>query len=150
MMFQMKGQPACPGATNSNEINKSDDLSELLNEAKSTIIKFQRETALLKSEIDMLRQKNQEYCKQIETLQNQIQMNATLVNDPISTNQLPIPLEPIVIVKENLVQKDSKTNQNSDFKHSPNNVNDNTDYRININENSLASEQSSSDNTYLV
>lgn len=97
----------------------------------------------------MVRQQNQEYCKQIETLQSQVKMNATLVNDTISVNQLPIPLEPTVIVREN--PNNSKGRQNLDFKHKQNSVNDTAHYGINMNENSLASEQSSSsDNTYVM
>lgn len=149
-LFQVKIQISCADKNNCNESIKSDDLSDLLNEAKSTILKLQQETNSLKSEIDMMRQQNQEYCKQIETLQNQVKMNTTLVHDTISVNQLPIPLEPTVIVKENPIQNNSKSIHNLDSKHQQNRLNDTANYGINLNENSLASEQSSSDNTYLV
>lgn len=55
-----------------DKVTKNDDLTDLLNEAKSTILDLQAEIDTLKTEIEILRHKNQEYAKQIGSLDHGI------------------------------------------------------------------------------
>lgn len=124
---------------------RNDDLIDLLNEAKSTILELRTEIESLKSEIDRLRRQNLDYNIQIESMRNQPQpelqkqqeqeqeqkqqqQQAIQVQNPIppnpnspqiqaksnappggaKENSMPIPLEPIIIVKETHVNKPSK------------------------------------------
>lgn len=124
-----------------------EDLTELLNEAKSTILQLQEETKTLKTEIETLRHQNQNHSKQIETLLdcNNAKVPASAVEPP------PIPLEPIVIVKDNSGQNDSKCSQKVNAKIDQNDRVANLNYEMDTCEKSATSNQSSqSDNICLV
>lgn len=129
---------------------KNDDLSDLLNEAKSTIIQLQEETKSLKSEIDVLRQRNQEYVKTIQS-NNDIDAKpkSPLLNNDHTSLEIPppIPLEPFIIVKENKIKNHPKSGHNDVSNQATNNVRNESNYS----EKSLASEETSqSDDTFVV
>lgn len=108
----------------------NDDLPELLNEAKLTIIELQREIESLKSEIEELRQQNRGLAAQIESPQNPANLKTGIIDQsvidsgggelksapapvpmpepapvqaPLAQKESPaaIPLEPVVIVNDN-------------------------------------------------
>lgn len=131
--------------------NQTDDLVDLLNEAKLTILELQREIEALKIEIEMLREQNKGYLMQIESL-NRVQSTQCQPTEsqanllPPNDEAVPIPLEPIVIVKENHTDDSPNKCTNATDKHQPNPKH--TAPHVN---HSMASDQTSqSDNTFVV
>lgn len=124
--------------SNKQVTTNDDDLTDLLNEAKATILELQEKTESLKTEIETLRHQNQDYSKQIESFLN---CNNDAKVPP------PIPLEPIVIVKENRSKNDSKCSQSVNAKTEHNDAVANLNYELDCSE---SSQSSQSDNTYLV
>lgn len=119
-----------------DESSKKDDLVDLLNEAKTTILQLQDESKTLKSEIDNLRQKNLENDKQIESLQKQ-----TVAKSSNDIARETIPLEPIIIVKENKNKSLSDDEHfNNEYK-APNDISDKS---------SPSNQTSPSDNTFVL
>lgn len=129
---------------------KNDDLTDLLNEAKSTIIQLQEEMKSLKSEIDILRQRNQE---NVEINQPINDIDAKPKSPPSNNvhssleKPPPIPLEPVIIVKENKMNNHPKSGHNDESNQTMNIVRNETKYS----EKSLASDETSqSDDTFVV
>lgn len=117
----------------------NDDLTDLLNEAESTILQLQEESKTLKSEIHKLRQQNLEYNKQIDALQKQ-----TITSNVPET----IPLEPIIIIKDN---KNISLSDDGQDKRINNEFQATINTGINISEKSSTSYDSSqSDNTFVM
>lgn len=131
--------------SNRQVTTNNDDLTDLLNEAKATILELQEKTESLKTEIDTLRHQNQDYSKQIEAFLNC--SNDAKVSPTIDAHPPPIPLEPIVIVKENRGKNDSKCSQSVNAKTEHNDTVANLNYELDCSE---SSQSSQSDNTNLV
>lgn len=115
-----------------------------MNEAKATILDLQAEIKLHKSEIDILRQKNQKLIEQIGLF------NGTDSNAKRPSTPPPIPLEPVIIVKESKADPnfDSKQIVNIE-KHKQdkaNTENGKSDREISLNIN----RSSESENTYVM
>lgn len=109
-----------------------DDLPELLNEAKSTIIQLQDDVNSLKAQVEMLRKQNDDYVMEIKELKernneiNEIDksMQTSLVGAQEMIHKLhqetgrygentapPIPLEPIIIVNDKNERRSSLRSQ---------------------------------------
>lgn len=96
--------------------SKKEDLTDLLNEAKSTILNLQNEIKALKSEIGKLRQQNQEYVVQIESIHSvDTKEKVSLLNQVHTASEMPppMPLEPVIIVKENKSKEFTKSDDQS-------------------------------------
>lgn len=109
----------------------NDDLTDLLNEAKHTILEMQHEIESLKSEIEQLRQQNRTLAAQNESSQNQTNDNKpagdsggmeskpaptptptpVLVIQAQKDSPAAIPLEPVVIINDNGVERPTNTNR---------------------------------------
>lgn len=112
----------------------NDDLTDLLNEAKHTILELQHEIESLKSEIDQLRQQNRSLAAQNDTPHNQTNLKTINENRPASASggkeskptpapaPTPVPtvqgqkdssaavsLEPVVIVNDNGIESSANT-----------------------------------------
>lgn len=125
------------------------DLTDLLNEAKATILQLQDKTQSLKNEIEMLRQQNHDYSKRIEQL---LDCNENNKSVPVSNDiqPPPIPLEPIVIVKEKSDGKDTKCSQSVNAKTEKYDVVANINYEKDCSEQSTSSSRSSQlENTFV-
>lgn len=88
----------------------NDDLTDLLNEAKHTILELQHEIQSLKSEIEQLRQQNQTNNKPvIDSGRVEMESKSTPISVPASVSAVQaqrespaaMPLEPVVIVNGN-------------------------------------------------
>lgn len=101
--------------------NRNDDLMDLLNEAKSTILELQREIESQKFEIEQLRQQNHNLASKNDLSQNQSNLKTaqdyTEIDSgrnelkPASTTAMP--LEPaVVVVVANDDKIESSTNAN--------------------------------------
>lgn len=140
----MQVEIICLENTNiTQDSTKNGELTDLLIEAKATILQLQAENKSLNNEIQILRQQNLDNVKRNESLQEGNHTEATQLND---IEPPPIPLEPVIIVKENGNKIDATYSQNMNAKNQGNdtgaNPNDETD-------NSERSHHSSqSDNTY--
>lgn len=127
---------------------KTADLTDLLNEAKATILQLQDKTQSLKNEIEMLRQQNHDYSKRIEQLLDCNNKSVSVSND---VRPPPIPLEPIVIVKEKQDEKDTKCSQSVNAKTEQYDVVANINYEKDYSEQSTSSSRSQSqlENTFV-
>lgn len=106
-------------------------MTDLLHESKLTIIQLQHEIEALKSETEILRQQNRDYASKMESLQNDSRLKSANGQPQInsSDNELkatlaaskeesvPIPLEPIIIVKENKSNGSLKLSPEMNAKH---------------------------------
>lgn len=134
--------------------SKNEDLTDLLNEAKSTIINLQDEIQSLKSEIGKLRQQNQEYVVQIESFHSfDAKEKVSSLNQVHTTSEMPppIPLEPVIIVKES--NEFTKTDDQSTIAAEGECNEKNNDARktTNCSEHSFTSDDTSqSDNTFVM
>lgn len=83
-------------------MTKTDDLVVLLHEAKETIIQLQDDTSVLRSQVESLRQQNENYAVTIETLKDGVPVHnkCTKMSQTDDIKAPPIPLEPIVIVNK--------------------------------------------------
>lgn len=126
---------------------KTADLTDLLNEAKATILQLQDKTQLLKNEIEMLRQQNHDYSKRIEQLLDCNNKSVSVSND---VQPPPIPLEPIVIVKEKRDENDTKFSQSVNAKTEQYDVVANIKYEKDFSKQSTSSSRSSQlENTFV-
>lgn len=102
-----------------DKTHRNDDLIELLNEAKLTILELQREIESLKSETEQLRQQNRTLATQIDSPKNQPEIISRGKELKPSENDKPIaiPLDPIVIVNDNKIDISTNTNQKRDEKN---------------------------------
>lgn len=148
--------------------NENNDLTDLLNEAKLTIIHLQQEMKSLKSEIEILRQQNREYLTQIETMKNESRVKSPqnqpqiasendkteLKTPALKEDPVPIPLEPVIIVKESKSMDPLKQSPNTTAKQHENVVKQllrNHSFDIDHEDKSLVSDQTSqSENTFVV
>ncbi|XP_055310223.1 uncharacterized protein LOC129573573 [Sitodiplosis mosellana] len=140
---------------NSNVLSKNDDLTDLLNEAKSTILNLQDEIKSLKSDIETLRQQNQEYVTQIESFHSiGTKPNSPPLNHVHTSSEMPppIPLEPVIIVKENKGKDYTKCDQTTIAAGDEcNQTKKNTGNETKCSEHSFASDDTSqSDNTFVI
>lgn len=140
----------------------NDDLTDLLNEAKRTILELQHEIESLKSEIEQLRQQNRALATQIDSPQNQ--SNLKTVHDqpqidtggkeskpipaPLPQSQIDgsvaMPLEPVIIVNDKKTESSLNTNRKANENLNPKFVPKNGREQ-------MASDQTSqSDSTYVV
>lgn len=97
-----------------NDSHRNDDLIELLNEAKLTILELQREIESLKSEIEQLRQQNRTLATQRDSPQKhpEIISSAKELKPAGEDGSAAMPLQPIVIVNDNNKIEDNSTNAN--------------------------------------
>ncbi|XP_031620520.1 uncharacterized protein LOC116339048 [Contarinia nasturtii] len=122
--------------------NKKEELEDLLNEAKSSIIQLQEEIRLHKFEIDKLRQINFEQEKQIDSLQSNNKSKSNLLNNELHPPSLP--LEPIIIIQQHKNQSNSEVDAN-DKKESCAKEETNSIVTPSIN-----NQTSQSDNTFII
>lgn len=130
----------------------NDDLTDLLNEAKLTILELQREIESQKSEIEQLRQQNK--AAQIDSPQNQSNLKAVHYQQkidsggreskPAPTPQVTIPLEPVVIVDDNKYESPLNPNRKANDNLTPKFVSKN------VREQKASDQTSQSDSTYVV
>lgn len=132
---------------NTQILNGSGDLVDLLDEAKSTILQLQEEIKSLRSEIDTLRQKNLEFVNQMDQLKNNT--NIVPFNNDHNDDSNAMPLE-LIIMKQNEKQKHSKCEYINNTKDVTNNTVDNVKAKAKISNISSPSEQTPSDNTFLM
>lgn len=114
-------------------LSRTDDLTDLLNDAKLTILQLQTEIESLKSEIAILRQQNREYSKHFEFTQNESRPKSAHHQHVVNTTEtktkaklpaespkddsVPIPLEPIIIVKGSQGNSPVKLHANANADH---------------------------------
>lgn len=136
--------------------SKKEDLTDLLNEAKSTILNLQDEIKSLKSEIGKLRQQNQEYVVQIESFHSvDTKEKGSLLNQVHTASEMPppIPLEPVIIVKRNKSKEFTKSDDQSTIaaEDGCNETNNDARKATNCSEHSFTSDDTSqSDNTFVM
>lgn len=129
----------------------NDDLTDLLNEAKLTILELQHEIESLKSEIEQLRQQNRALVTQIDSSQNQSNRKTVESDQPKiesggkeSKPPPAIPLEPVVIVNDNKIDSSMKTNRKASESLNPKFI------PKNVREQMASDQTSQSDSTYVV
>lgn len=141
--------------------SKRNDLTDLLNEAKLTIIQLQTEIESLKSEVEILRQQNREYMDHIEITNNE--SSPKTAHKPFESTEteaksqvmqpnddpVPIPFEPIIIVKGSKENSPLKSNSHANAVVEHQGLMEHLD--VNRDENSIISDQlQTSDNTYVL
>lgn len=118
-----------------SETHHTDDLTDLLNEAKHTILELQHEIESLKSEIEQLRQQNRFFVAQLESSQSQSNlktghdqleiksggkesksMPTAAAESPEKSGPVGMPLEPVIIVNGNKCDNIMDTNQKANEK----------------------------------
>lgn len=135
--------------------DRNDDLTDLLNEAKHTILELQHEIESLKSEIVELRQQNRFFVTQMESVGNESKLVPTPVNAD-KDGPAAMPLEPIVIVNDNkhddLVETAQEANENiSSMPQTKKLIPPNAKVMVKNSRGHEASDQTTqSDNTYVV